>query len=129
MAKKKSLQRFLIVAAGIAFLGSTGFFLLEMFNSPSPTPQQAATSVGEADLASQEQGYELVLEREPENPAALRGLVETRLAMNDLAGAVEPMEKLVKLYPEEEQLQALLNAIKQQAEVQSQPEEAEESQP
>ena len=71
-----------------------------------------------AQLAEREQGYELVLKREPENPAALQGLVETRIQMDDLAGAIEPMEKLVKIYPEQPELQALLEALKQQAQPQ-----------
>jgi Flp pilus assembly protein TadD len=64
-------------------------------------------------LQKQAQGYELVLKREPNNQLALQGLVQARLQMNDLQGAVEPMEKLVKLNPDNPQYKALLTAIKQ----------------
>lgn len=116
MAKpKKLLQRFVIIISGLAFLGSTGFFLIEALLSPNQQPEEAPISAADPDLAEQARGYELVLEREPENPAALQGLADARIKMDDLEGAIAPLEKLVELYPEAEEIQALLSVVRQQA--------------
>lgn len=53
------------------------------------------------ELESQARGYELVLEREPENQTALRGLLEVRLELVDIPGTIAPLTKLAELYPEE----------------------------
>lgn len=91
-----------------------------MFKSPSQPVNNAATNTNLgnppiSELQKQAEGYETVLKREPNNPLVLQKLVETRLQMNDLQGAIAPMEKLVKLYPEQKELKTLLDAIKQQA--------------
>lgn len=114
---KKKLQRILILASGLAFLGSTGVFLIGVFNNPSPSnPEiQTQTDSVEEKLKQQEKGYEAVLQREPNNPAALQGLVETRLQMGNLQGAIEPTKKLIELYPNEPKLKELLAAIEQRA--------------
>jgi predicted Zn-dependent protease len=112
---KKKLQRILILASGLAFLGSTGVFLIGVFNNPSPSnPEiQTQTDSVEEKLKQQEKGYEAVLQREPNNPAALQGLVETRLQMGNLQGAIEPTKKLIEIYPNEPKLKELLAAIEQ----------------
>lgn len=114
---KKKLQRILILASGLAFLGSTGVFLIGVFNNPSPSnPEiQTQTDSVEEKLKQQEKGYEAVLQREPNNPAALQGLVETRLQMGNLQGAIEPTKKLIEIYPNEPKLKELLAAIEQRA--------------
>ncbi|ACK65294.1 hypothetical protein PCC8801_1228 [Rippkaea orientalis PCC 8801] len=58
------------------------------------------------------QQSEKVLEKEPNHPIALQGLVEARLQLGDLQGAIAPMEKLVALYPEQEQLSNILKRMK-----------------
>ncbi len=113
-SNKKTLQRIFVLVSGFAFLGSTGLILLQSAfdkSESAPTPQTVSR---EEQLEARANGYEKVLEREPENPIALQGLVEIRLEMNDLEGAIEPLEELVKLYPEQQQYQAILAAIKQQ---------------
>ena len=116
-SQKKSFQRILILVSALAFFGSTAFGIVQMFANTKPSPQQTSTIETESideQLKEQENGYKLVLEREPENPVALQGLVKTRLEMNNLKGAIEPMEKLVELYPDQVEFKALLSAIKQQ---------------
>jgi cytochrome c-type biogenesis protein CcmH/NrfG len=120
------LQRFLVIVFSVIFLGSTGVFLLEMFKGDSSARQNAnkptpSTSPIE-QLQAKAKGYETVLAREPNNPIALQGLAEARLAAQDFKGAIVPLEKLVKLNPQQEQLKAILAAVKQQASIQGQEE-------
>jgi cytochrome c-type biogenesis protein CcmH/NrfG len=117
---QKPIQRILVILSGLAFAGSTVLGMVSLlttdFQASKNTPKTAAASKDAQQLTqqlkAQAQGYELVLQREPENQVALQGLVQTRLQMNDLQGAVEPMEKLVKLNPDKPQYKALLAEIK-----------------
>ncbi|MCT0253998.1 MULTISPECIES: M48 family metallopeptidase [unclassified Synechocystis] len=122
---KKILQKTFIIASGLAFLGMMTVPMLTVLRGdanqtqvqtqPDGAPQQPTAAEIE-QLEAIAGGYEKVLEREPNNPNALQGLVEARLQMGDLAGAIAPMEKLTKIYPEEEGLKQLLAAIKLQVE-------------
>ncbi len=120
MAQKRSrwLINIFLVVTIVGFLGLSFFPLLEnilpRFNtagtpaSPSPlTPQTPA-------LAAQAQGYELVLQREPDNSAALQGLLEIRLQQGDIKGAIEPLEKLSQIKTEEPDYAILLAQARQQ---------------
>lgn len=112
----KRFQRIFTIVSALAFAGSTIFAIAAVYSTalkePNP-PVQSEAQIKNAQLAKQAQGYELVLTREPNNQAALQALVQIRLQMNDLQGAVEPMEKLVKLNPDRKDYQTLLAAIKQ----------------
>jgi tetratricopeptide (TPR) repeat protein len=79
--------------------------------SPSPTPN--AVPVVDNDLAAEAKGYELVLEREPDNITALRGLVEVRVEQGDLEGAIAPLERLATLVPEQPDYLLLLGQTRQ----------------
>ncbi|MBE9242442.1 tetratricopeptide repeat protein [Synechocystis salina] len=120
---KKILQKTFIIASGLAFLGMMTVPMLTMLRGNANQNQTEAPSQGTQPTAAEieqlkaiAEGYEKVLQREPDNPNALQGLVEARLQMGDLAGAIAPMEKLTKIYPEEEGLKQLLAAIKLQVE-------------
>jgi Flp pilus assembly protein TadD len=65
-------------------------------------------------LDEQARGYESVLQREPENQTALRGLVETRLQQQNIKGAIAPLEKLATLNPTDSKYGTLLAEAKQQ---------------
>ena len=113
---QKPIQRILVILSALAFAGSTVIGIIGLYVNAFQAPKDAtstATASKDAQLKAQERGYELVLQREPENQLALRGLVEARLQRNDLQGAIEPMEKLVKLNPDNPQYKALLDGIKQ----------------
>lgn len=106
---------FLALAAFLALsllpiLGNTGN---RRTNAPSSTPTGDATSA-QAEVASRAKGYELVLEREPENQTALKGLVEARIQLGDLQGVVEPLTKLAELNPDLPDYRVLLGQTKQQ---------------
>jgi cytochrome c-type biogenesis protein CcmH/NrfG len=114
---QKPLQRILIILSGLAFAGTSIFGMAELFMKASQEPpknaQTAAASAKNSQLQEMAKGYERVVQREPENQFALQKLVEIRLQMNDLQGATAPMEKLVKLNPDNAQYKALLEGIKQ----------------
>ena len=68
----------------------------------------------QADLEAQARGYELVLEREPDNQTALRGLIDTQVQLGNVDAVVAPLEKLVALNPTVTEYQVLLAQTKQQ---------------
>lgn len=83
--------------------------------------ESTATTAGDkkSELQAQEKAYEAVLQREPENQTALKGLLQTRLEMvqqgsGDVGEVIEPLEKLAKLNPEQTNYQVLLGQAMQQ---------------
>ncbi|AFY77858.1 hypothetical protein Ple7327_2572 [Pleurocapsa sp. PCC 7327] len=68
----------------------------------------------EKALETKALGYQLVLEREPDNQNALEGLLEVRLQQGDLKKAIEPLEKLARLNPQQTDYTILLAQAKQQ---------------
>lgn len=125
MAEKRNrwLINIVLVLSILGFMAiSFGPSLASMFSSitkgnsdakASPSPA-ATTEAKKADIESQARGYEEILKREPENQTALRGLLESRLRLNDVKGVVEPLEKLSKLNPTMTEYSVLLAQAKQQ---------------
>lgn len=118
MARKKRsdrLKHILAIVSIVSFGGSAIFGTAQLFSSAVQKPSEATTAESsvESQLAAQAKGYEMVLQREPENQAALEGLVNVRLQMNDAKGAVQPLEKLVKLSPDRQDYKTLLEQVKQ----------------
>lgn len=68
----------------------------------------------QAELESQAKGYELVLEREPDNQTALRGLIDTQIQLGNVEAVIGPLEKLVELNPTVMEYQVLLAQTKRQ---------------
>jgi cytochrome c-type biogenesis protein CcmH/NrfG len=113
---QKPLMRVLTILSGLAFAGTTIVGTAQLFSNAFQEPKKTtktAADVKIAQLATEERGYEQVLQREPDNQFVLQKLVEIRLQKNDLQGAIAPMEKLVKLNPDNPQYKALLEGIKQ----------------
>jgi tetratricopeptide (TPR) repeat protein len=93
-------------------------------NTPTPSPTVANNSPGvspavpspidpKQQLLDQERAYVAVLQREPNDPKMLQGLVETRLQLfrlgaSNLKSVIDPLEKLSKLRPENIQYRILL---------------------
>ena len=114
--------KIVLILAVIALLGGSMVPIIAAFND-----SQQSGNIGSTNSASDQQskledtirGYELVLQREPENQTALRGLLETRLQLirlgqGDIKGVITPLEKLSKLNPEETRYAVLLAQAKQQ---------------
>ena len=102
------------------FAGSAIFGMVSLFSSGLSSQhqqKQAAVVVSqESLLAAQERGYMGVLQREPLNQTALEGLANVRLEMKDNVGAIEPLEKLVKLHGDRADYKVLLGQARQKME-------------
>lgn len=113
MADKNTQKRLFLLASLAMFGGSTLTGALKLYTTATPAPEITQTQLPEtASLAEQARGYETVLQREPNNQTALEGLVNTRFQMQDAKGAIAPLEKLVKLYPDRSDYKALLMQAK-----------------
>ncbi len=112
-----------ILVSSVLFLASLAFLALvllpvvgvfrsgaQVAESPSPTTSPSAEA---EDLEARARGYALVLEREPDNQTALRGLLEVRIQQGDAEAALEPLERLAELNPEVTDYQVLLAQTKQ----------------
>src|SRR6476620_6930859 len=100
---QKPIHRILIIMSLVSFIGSTAYGFAGMFQKAVTLPKEdtklAELKSRDSQLQAQVRGYELVLKREPGNKIALQCLVQAQLQMNNFKGAVEPLEKLVKLNP------------------------------
>ncbi|MEG4495623.1 tetratricopeptide repeat protein [Microcoleus sp. F10-C6] len=125
--KRRGLITVVVVLSLIAFLGFSLVPILDSIlkasqaqSTSTPTPTQTAQS-GEKQselLQAQARGYELVLQREPDNVTALRGLLQVRLELigqgvGDIKDAIAPLEKLAALNPETTEYGILLAQAKE----------------
>ncbi len=126
--KRRGLISVVVVLAIVAFVG---FSLLpplldiilkgnQAQSRSTPTPTQTAQSSEKQSQLLQDQvrGYELVLQREPDNVTALRGLLQVRLELigqgvGDIKDVVPTLEKLAKLNPETTEYGILLAQAKE----------------
>lgn len=98
----KSKQRIwlnaVLLVGGIGFLT---FSLLPFLEGLTPSVPQAPSPQSEAEQKrlQEAKGFELVLQKDPNNVFALRSLLEIRLQQQDLAGAHPLLEKLASLNP------------------------------
>lgn len=124
---QKSRSPIIKVILLLAALAFVGFSIVPIFQgiqesqqvTGTPTSAAATPETQKLELQSQEKGYGAVLQREPENQVALKGLLETRLQMVQLGmaevkGVIEPLEKLVKLNPDNTEYAVLLGQAHQQ---------------
>lgn len=106
----------LVVAVG-AFLAISLLPLLagrgDRSIATTPAGQTPGAAEVQEELEARARGYELVLEREPDNQVAIQGLVETRIQMGDLQGVIAPLERLAELNPDTPNYQVLLGQTKQ----------------
>lgn len=117
--KRRGFIGVVLVLSLIAFVGfSMGPIIGSILganrsnNQTTPTPAQTAQAK-QADLEAQARGYELVLQREPDNETALRGFLQAKLELismgqGNVEDVVEPLQKLSEMYPENQEYSILL---------------------
>lgn len=112
----KRKQRIVAIGSAVCFMGSTVFAVVH-FVTDNLQPLSQPTSTAEASIDSQlemqEKGYELVLQREPQNQVALEGLVQTRIQMKNFQAAQKPLDQLMKLNPGRADYQVIAKQIQQ----------------
>lgn len=124
--KKNKFVLILLTLSVLAFLSISIIPLVSglLNQSPSTTSQSSPGAVapsGETQLLEeQERGYQSVVEREPNNETALRGLFETRAQLIQLGvrtpkDLIDPLEKLKKSNPEQTDFAILLAQTYQQS--------------
>lgn len=123
--KRRGLISVVMVLSLIAFLGFSIAPIADSIlkanqatSGATPAPSPSAASARQSDLQAQARGYELVLQREPENQTALRGLLQVRLELvqakqGDIKDVLPPLEKLAKLSPENVEYGILLAQAKE----------------
>jgi tetratricopeptide (TPR) repeat protein len=117
MAEEKKrnrwLPRIVLIFSAVALLGVTVIPYLNTSQTIAPQTTGASPDAQKKQLEDQLRGYELVLQREPENQVALRGVVDAKRGLNDIPGTIAPLEKLVKLNPTVSDYAVLLARTKQ----------------
>lgn len=120
MKASLSNRRWLSIGLILMLLALVSFSMMPLLTSILKSERSSQLSslsqIEQEKLASQALGYQMVLEREPDNQTALRGLLDTRLQQGDLKQAIEPLEKLAQLNPQQSDYLLLLAEAKQQIE-------------
>jgi tetratricopeptide (TPR) repeat protein len=126
---QKQSRRWLTIGilsiASLGFLGATmlplisGIFNQQQITASNPTGSPTAANAAEA-LIKEEEGYEIVLKRNPGDENVLKGLVETRLKLiqsgvRQPKDLVNPLKQLVKLKPSDPLYPSLLAQAQQKA--------------
>ncbi|MEH2088489.1 tetratricopeptide repeat protein [Nostoc sp.] len=130
--RNRWIVQVILAVAILAFVGVSVIPIIGAFNNTPPSSQNTASTRGSLSSADQKskledeaRGYEQVLQREPENQTALKGLLQARLQLlsqkdksevkpADIQVVIEPLEKLAKLNPEQSEYSVLLAQAKQQ---------------
>jgi len=118
--KRRAAIGVVLVLCVIALVGfSMGPLLAGLFNptasesEPSITPTPTADTAQLSQLEDQARGYEMVLQREPDNETALRGFLQAKFELirqgrGEVEDVVEPLRKLSELNPNEAEYGILL---------------------
>ncbi|MFM6008098.1 MAG: tetratricopeptide repeat protein [Sphaerospermopsis kisseleviana] len=109
-------KRILTIVSIVSFFGSIAFggisTLLSSLSSVKQQPQQSATESVTTQLQKQAQGYESVLQREPNNQVALEKLSIIRVKLGEYERAIALIERLVKLHPDRQDYKTVLAEVK-----------------
>ncbi|MDB9529051.1 tetratricopeptide repeat protein [Oscillatoria sp. CS-180] len=118
MAVKRN--RWLVISVLFVAVGAfVALSILPFFSGHGNRPATATHGGGleasnrQDELEAQARGYEAVLEREPDNQTAIQGLVDARIQLGDIAGVIEPLERLADLNPEVPEYRVLLGQARQ----------------
>ena len=126
-ARNRWVVRIILVLAIVAFIGVSMLPIIQALSDGQDSSPNLATAQGNSSVSNQKsklaneiQGLEIVLQREPNNQATLRSLLERQLQLlqlgeGNLQGIIETLEKLAKLNPDQTKYAVLLAQAKQQA--------------
>lgn len=112
--RKRWFVNAVLLIAVLAFIAIAALPLLGSFFQQTEPTADTVTPSQQSELEDQARGYELVLEREPNNQTALRGLLQAQIQRGNLEAAIEPLEKLAELNPGQSDYQVLLAQARQQ---------------
>ncbi|MBD2691067.1 tetratricopeptide repeat protein [Anabaena catenula] len=120
--RRKQIERKQRIVTYISILSFGGSILFGAVNTLKESwekpqqPQQPVIKSVDTELQQQVKGYELVLQREPNNQLALEKLSLLRLEMKDTKGAITLMGKLVQQHPDRQDYKVVLGNMKKQQE-------------
>jgi hypothetical protein len=114
--KSENTRRKVTLVAGLLFFLGMGQSVIASFMASNPNSQNStqATETVASEQLDMESGYQIVLEREPNNQTALQGLVQARMAKEDWQGMIAPLDQLIALNPQEESAIALRKMVDEQ---------------
>jgi tetratricopeptide (TPR) repeat protein len=119
--RNRWLINIVLIIAVVAFAGLSMAPLLgnafgrdRTAQAPNDANPVDTTAAARTELETRAKGFELVLQREPDNQTALRGLVDAKIQLGDIKGVIEPLEKLAALNPDQTEYSVLLAQAKQQ---------------
>lgn len=97
-----------------------GVFNQQKITAPNPTGAPTIATNAAENLLKEEEGYEIVLKRNPNDQNVLRGLIDTRqqliqVGIRQPKDVVEPLKQLLKLEPSNAQIPPLLAWAQKQA--------------
>jgi tetratricopeptide (TPR) repeat protein len=107
------------LVVSVSLLALTGFSLFPLINlafdggAAVATDTTSLSAAQTSQLQAQAQGYTQVLQKEPENQVALKGLLNARLQLGDIKGSLLPLEKIAALNPQTPDYTVLLAQTKQ----------------
>lgn len=114
---KTKKRRWIYATLVLMLLALISFSILPVVSSMVQAQQADQSSLVTTEstrLKNEALGYQMVLEREPDNENALLGLLETRLRQGDLEAAITPLKRLAQLNPQEPDYGILLAQSQQQ---------------
>ncbi|MFM7406222.1 MAG: tetratricopeptide repeat protein [Cuspidothrix sp.] len=119
LERKKRIVTYISFAS---FGGSILFGGINFVQQAMQKPQQpVVVKSAESELQTQVKGYELVLQKEPNNQNAMEKLAILRLKLGDEKGAIALLEKLSQQHPDRQDYKTLLTQVKQKTQQSNHP--------
>ncbi|MGK7906552.1 MAG: tetratricopeptide repeat protein [Synechococcus sp.] len=114
-SQRSWLYRFVLIAAVAAFVGFSLLPALGGLKGLKLNFSNATAQLSVEQVQKEIDGYELVLEREPDNELALQGLTNDLLQLGRFEAAIAPLQKLVAIQPDRVGLSLELGQLQVQA--------------